>query len=83
MLYRTNSEHATSVEAYLRDFYSRTGKELTTIDVDTPEGAELCKLYDIVQYPAILVTDSNGNLQNLWAGDNLPTISEVSYYVSD
>ena len=83
MLYRPNSEHATTVESYLRDFRSRTGKDIATMDVDSPEGSELCRLYEIVQYPAILVTDDEGRMQNLWVGENLPTISEVSYYVAD
>lgn len=83
LLYRPNSEHATTVESYLRDFHSRTGKDIPTVDVDSPQGAELCKLYDIVQYPAIVVTDDEGRMQNAWAGENLPTIGEVSYYVAD
>lgn len=81
LLYRPESEHATIVETYLRDFTSQTGKILPTLDVDSPEGMELCRLYDIVSYPAILATDNEGHVQNVWAGESLPTIGEVSYYV--
>ncbi|HEU5187270.1 MAG TPA: hypothetical protein VFT87_02080 [Candidatus Saccharimonadales bacterium] len=83
ILYRPISEHATKVEEYLRDFKAQTGKDIPMLDVDSPEGAEVCTLYDIVQYPAILATDNEGRVQNIWVGDNLPTISEVSYYVGD
>lgn len=83
LLYRPNSEHSTLVESYLRDFRRQTNKELSTVDVDSPEGIELCRLYEIMDYPAILVTDDDGALQNLWLGQPLPRIGEVSYYVED
>lgn len=83
LLYRPTSEHSTAVETYLRDFKVQTGKALPTMDVDSVEGAELCRLYEIMEYPAILVTDDEGRQQNLWTGQNLPRFNEVSYYVSD
>lgn len=83
MLYRPNSEHSTAVEAYLRDFKVQTDKELPVMDVDSVEGAEMCKLYQIMEYPAILVTDDDGRQQNLWTGQNLPRFNEVSYYVPE
>jgi hypothetical protein len=81
LLYRPNSEHETLVTGYLRDFKMRTGKDLPTLDVDSPEGSQLCDLYEIMQYPAILVTDDNGVMQNLWIGEPMPKFDEVSYYV--
>lgn len=81
LLYRPNSDHERIVLDYLRDFKMQTGKDLLTMDVDSPEGAEICKLYDIMQYPAILVTDNDGKFLNSWIGDTLPQIGEVSYYV--
>lgn len=81
LFYRPNSENQRQALDYLRDFTSQTGKKLPTMDPDSPGGAELCRLYDILQFPAILVTDDDGAMQNLWTTDNLPTFSEVSYYV--
>lgn len=81
LLYRPNSEHATMVESYLRDFHAQTGKELPIMDIDSAEGMEICRLYDIVQYPTIIATDQDGHVQNIWSGDPLPLINEVSYYV--
>lgn len=81
ILYRPNSEHERLVLNYLRDFQRQTGKVLPQIEVDSVEGVELCRVYDIMAYPAILVTDNEGHVQQLWQGLPLPTISEVGYYV--
>lgn len=83
LLYRPNSEHSTMVEDYLRDFKMQTGKTLQTLDVDSPEGVEVCKVHEIMEYPAILVTDDDGRELNRWTGAQLPRFGEVSYYVSD
>lgn len=71
------------VEDYLRDFKMQTGKDLETVDVDSPEGIEICKLYEIMEYPAILVTDNDGSQQSLWTGMSLPRFGDLSYFVND
>lgn len=81
LLYRPNTDYERTVLDYVRDFKMQTGKDLPTMDVDSPEGSEICKIYDIVQFPAILVTDNDGKYLNLWVGETLPQIGEVSYYV--
>ena len=83
LLYRPNSEHSTLVENYLRDFKMQTGKTIPTVDVDSPEGIETCRIHEIMEYPAILVTDDEGRQQNIWTGTQLPRFGEVSYYVKD
>ncbi|HWZ65356.1 MAG TPA: hypothetical protein VNX65_01000 [Patescibacteria group bacterium] len=80
ILFRPNSEHARRVQDYLRDFERQTGKKIMQMDVDSVEGIDTCRLYDIVSYPAILATDNEGHIQQIWQ-DNFPTISELSYYV--
>lgn len=80
VVYKPNSDHARAVTDWLRDFNRQTGKTVSEIDPDTKEGAELCRNYDIVEYPTIVAFDSSGALQNMWRGRMLPTISEVSYY---
>lgn len=80
LFYRPNSAHERVALDYIRDFHMRTGKELETMDVDTPEGAELCRLYEIIDYPAILARDTEGRLLNLWMGEPLPRFDEVGYY---
>jgi len=81
LLYRPNSGEERQALDYLRDFAARTGKTLPTLDPDTAEGTDMCRLYDILQFPAILVTDNEGHVQNLWYGEHLPTFSELSYFV--
>lgn len=83
LLYRPNSEHERRALDYMRDFTAQTGKKLDTMDPDSPAGTDLCRMYDIMQFPAILVIDDDGAMQNLWTGDTLPSFSEVSYYVTD
>ena len=81
VIYREVSEQARDVTTFLHDFRRRTGVDLDTLDPDTREGADICRLYDIVQYPAIIATDkTTGVLLKSWQGLPLPTIDEVSYY---
>ena len=80
VIYKAESEHARSVEEFLEGFKRQTGRELETIDPDTKEGRLLCEAYDIVEYPTILAMSDDGQMQNMWRGLPLPTISEVSYY---
>jgi hypothetical protein len=80
VVYKPNSEHARTVEDYLRDFTRQTGKQLETIDPETRDGADLCRTYDIVEYPSVLALSDDSHLQTMWRGLPLPTINEVSYY---
>lgn len=80
-VYKYESDHAREVLDYLRDFSRQTGHTIEEIDPDTPDGADFCRTYDIVEYPTMLALSDNGQLQNMWRGRPLPTISEVSFYV--
>jgi len=82
VVYKDESDHAREVRDYLRDFNRQTGHELETIDPDTPSGVGFCSTYDIVEYPTLIAISDDGRVQNVWRGRPLPTISEVSYYVS-
>ena len=75
------SEHARSVEEFLHDFEKRTGHTLEVVDPETREGTELCRLYDIVEYPSVIARSDDSRLLQGWHGLPLPTINEVSYYV--
>lgn len=81
IVYKDESDHAREVYDYLRDFERQTGHQLETIDPDTPDGAQFCRVYDIVEYPTTVAMSDDGRLQQMWRGRPLPTISEVSYYV--
>ena len=81
VVYKPESEHATTVATYLHDFERQTSHRLETLNPESPEGADTCRTYDIVEYPTLMAITSDGQLQNMWRGLPLPTISEVSYYV--
>ncbi len=83
MLYRPNSDHERRALDYVRDIKMQTGKDLPLLDADSPEGSDMAGLYDVVDYPTLLVADNEGHVQNMWTGDQLPTISEAGYYVQD
>jgi hypothetical protein len=84
ILYRPNSEHATMVEAYVRDFehqHDVGAKSIELVSVDTREGAATASLYDIWSFPAILAIDIDGRVLNVWQGEHLPLMDEVAGYV--
>lgn len=81
MLYRPNSETARECEEYVREFEHRTSKNIEVVNIDTPDGVSLMRLYDIVQHPTLIALANDGRLQQMWAGKPLPLINEVAAYV--
>lgn len=81
VVYRDASDHAREVIDYLRDFEIQTGEKLETLDPDSADGSNFCRLYDVVEYPSIVVTADDGTFQHLWRGRPLPQVDEVSYYL--
>lgn len=81
VIYKKESDHAREVFDYLRDFSHQTSRRLEEMDPDSPAGASFCRTYDIVEYPTIVALSDSGQLQHMWRGRPLPTISEVSFYV--
>lgn len=82
VLTKTQTDYARSVETFLEDFARQTGRTLEVLDPDTPLGDQFARSYDIVEYPTIVAISSDGQVQNMWRGTALPTISEVSYYAT-
>lgn len=82
-LYHPESDHARTVEIFARDYQHTTpGRKVELVSLDTVEGAELARVYDIVQYPAILVTAKDGQLLKVWQGEQLPLMNEVASYAN-
>ncbi len=79
---KENTDYARVVDTFIADFARQTGRELEVLDPDSSEGNSFCRTYDIVEYPSIIALGNDGQMQNLWAGAMLPTISEVSYYAT-
>lgn len=81
VLYRPNSEHGRTVEEFIHDFQQRHAEErMEILNVDSRDGSAMASLYDVMQYPAILVTQDDGYLQRSWQGDSLPLMDEVAAY---
>lgn len=78
ILYQPKSEHASTAERYVIDFQRATGIKPDLINADSPEGSELVRIYDAVQYPAIIVTRDDGQLNKMWQGQPMPLFQEVA-----
>lgn len=81
VLYRPNSEHGRLVEEFLRD-YQRAGHSGTVeaLNIDTREGSAMASLYDVMEYPSILITRQDGSVVRAWQGSQLPLQNEVAAY---
>lgn len=82
VLYRFGSEQERKVTDFEREYQQRTGRSFDKINTDTPEGAEKARVYDVTSYPAVLALSDDGVLQQMWQGEDMPLINEVSYYNS-
>jgi hypothetical protein len=83
VLYRPNSEHSRSVEAFIRDFkyqHEVDVDKLTVVDIDSRDGSSTASLYDVVQIPAILALADDGRLVKSWVGDEMPLMNEIAGY---
>jgi thioredoxin-related protein len=83
VLYRPNSEHARTVEIFLHDLQKQHDVDqssLQILDVDSREGIELARIYDIMSTPAIVVTDNSGGYVYSWVGEELPLMRDVAAY---
>lgn len=81
ILYRKQSEHARTVEEFIREFsYRHASARFETVDVDSRDGIATLSLYGIYQNPAILALADDGRLLQSWSGAQLPLINDVAYY---
>lgn len=81
VLYHPHSEHGGIVEDYVHDFQRFKGKELEKVSLETVEGSETARLYDVVRYPAILIIGPDGVLQKMWQAPIMPLMNEVDSYL--
>lgn len=83
ILYRPASEHSRRIEEFIHDYQERhTSHALEILSLDTRDGAAMASLYDVVQYPAIVVVQNDGSVQRIWQGDALPLMDEVASYAA-
>ncbi len=79
LLYRKNTPEERDVAHLFKELNDRQA-EVRMIDVDTPEGQQMIELYDVMDFPAVLITDSQGSEMTRWQ-QNLPPASDISYWV--
>ena len=82
VLYRPNSEHSSTVESFVRDFEHQhdIGNKIEMVSVNTRDGAAMASLYDIWQFPTIMVLGDDGRMLNMWQGQQMPLMDEVAAY---
>jgi hypothetical protein len=81
ILYRPISEHARSIETFIRDFQRRNPTiTVEILNIDEREGIAQAIIYDIMRYPAILAVAGDGRLLNMWQGAEIPLMDEVAAY---
>lgn len=79
---KEQTDYARIVDTFLDDFARQTGRTLEVLDPESTEGELFCRAYDIVEYPTVIALSDDSQVQAMWRGRTLPTISEVSYYAS-
>lgn len=77
---KDQADYARQVADYLVDFERQTGRSLEVLDPESPDGISFCEAYDILEFPTLIALSDAGQMQTIWKGLPLPTISEVSYY---
>jgi hypothetical protein len=82
ILYHPNREFAGLAEDYAKDYHRRhqDRPKMELVSLETVEGSEMAKLYDIVRYPAILAVANDGSLQKMWQDMPWPLMDEVAAY---
>jgi hypothetical protein len=82
VLYRPNSEHGRTIEEFIHDYRAtHQDSQVEVLNIDTREGSAIATLYDVLQYPAILVLQINGSIQKMWQGPELPRLEDVASYM--
>lgn len=79
---RDDEDYSRSVTEWVREFEHRSNQEVEMLDPDTREGQDLCRAYDVVEYPTILaLNESDGAVLSMWRGRSLPMFDEVIFWV--
>jgi hypothetical protein len=80
ILYHPQSDHIGLVQDYVQNYIRFKGRAIELVSLETKEGDDLAKLYDVTSYPAILVIGPDGQLIHLWQNGLLPLMDELSAY---
>ena len=81
-LFRPNTDQETRLNELNRELFRRSNNQIEIVCVDSREGSELAKVYDIMRFPAVVAVDLDGHVQSLWDDESLPLINDISYYLN-
>ncbi|MCA9347565.1 hypothetical protein KC930_03235 [Candidatus Saccharibacteria bacterium] len=81
-LFRPNTDQETRLNELNRELFRRSNNQIEIVSVDSREGSELAKVYDIMRFPAVVAVDLDGHVQSLWDDESLPLINDISYYLN-
>lgn len=81
LICKDNQDYTREVLDWLREFEYSVGEGIIEqVDPETRDGESITQAYDILEFPAILVTADDGSTVQLWKGTPLPPTSEVGYF---
>jgi hypothetical protein len=80
VLFRPKTESEGIALDFAKNYQLIKHKELSLVSLDTVEGDNMAKLYDITQNPAVLAIEEDGHLGKMWQGGNFPLLNELDYY---
>lgn len=81
VIYRPNSDHGRTTEEFIRDYQRfHPDYKLEALNIDSRDGSATASLYDVMQYPAIMVLQNDGQVIKTWIGESLPRMEEVASY---
>ena len=58
---------------------TRLEVETELIDADSPRGIGLVEYYDIMGRPAVVLARGDGSAVQIWQGDEMPLLADISY----
>jgi hypothetical protein len=83
ILYHPKGEYATQTEQFAEECKRISSQPIELISLETPSGASLASVYDVVDYPAMLVIREDGQLNKGWQGGGFPSVEEVVGYLNN
>ena len=80
LFYRPQTEADLPIETFLKTL-GDSAAAIELVNVDTRDGDDLSRLYNIMSYPSLIVATADGLLVKFWHGE-LPPLSEIEPYLN-
>jgi hypothetical protein len=79
IFYRPNSEHERITKEYAERLEKEQDVKVRLVDVNTRDGYADANIYDVMQYPTVMVTRDDGQMSKMWSGTDFPQVSEINH----